>query len=381
LWGTAWTLQAGLGTCSDQHPPWFVNNITTDGLQVNVTLATKIVDPLIPGIAELVNKGYSSIKTTYNAEAHTRGLFAAADVLPDPLTSILDEKDPRCFVEVVGVDPGQKLLYTAAAARVTSATTPTDFKKIKPCFRSSSDHKFLSLSKALRNFEDERRAVNGQYRNAISQLGAVSMRTPGGVAAYANVLHANFGIMVEEKMSWQRRCKRFDAKRAKARAIARMARDIAGGSSEAAALRKMGPEPERRSRLLQKMRTRLAGNHRTWNRVVFFGNAQFGHGSRGPLPRKELIKAIALLVPVVLMDEYRTSKACCGCGLNLVQVDGSRMYQCGSCTPEGQNLDCAVRFIDRDINASVNIAMCGINMLLGRSRPPALCRSVGETNA
>ncbi|KAG5187420.1 hypothetical protein JKP88DRAFT_161854 [Tribonema minus] len=377
LWGQKWTIEEDLSEYGHKAPPWFVNNITTDGLQVNVTLATKRVAAVIPGVTELIEKGYASINDVYKADTHTRGLFGSAEKISDQLISALNAKDRRCFIEAVGVDSGQKLLYTAAAARISSDTSPEDFKKIQPAFRSASDHKFLSLSKAWRKFEGERRHDNTGYSDAISQLSSVSMRTPGGAAAYTNTLHSHFITMAEEKLSWERRRKSFDAKRAKMREISRMAVQIAGRSAEAAALRKIGPEPEEREALLTRMRDNLAGDRRTWTRVVFFGNAQFGHGSRGPLPRKALIRAIALLVPVVLMDEFRTSKACCGCGKNLVQVNGSRVFRCISCTPEGDNLDCSVRFIDRDINASVNIAICGINMLLGRTRPQHLCRAAG----
>ncbi|KAG5183946.1 hypothetical protein JKP88DRAFT_163552 [Tribonema minus] len=377
LWGQEWTFTEDLSEYGHKAPPWFVNNITTDGLQVNVTLATKRVETVIPGVAELIEKGYTSIKDVYEADTHTRGLFGSAAKISDQLISMLNEKDRRCFIEAVGVDSGQKLLYTAAAARISSDTSAEDFKKIQPAFRSASDHKFLSLAKARRMFEGERRRDNSAYSTAISQLSEVSMRTPGGTAAYTDTLHSHFITLAEEKLSWKRRCKSFDAKRAKMREISRMAVQIAGRSAEASALRKIGPEPKEREALLTSMRDNLAGDRRTWTRVVFFGNALFGHGSRGPLPRKALIRAIALLVPVVLMDEFRTSKACCGCGKNLVQVNGSRVFRCISCTPEGDNLDCSVRFIDRDVNASVNIAICGINMLLGMARPPHLCRAAG----
>ncbi|KAG5187444.1 hypothetical protein JKP88DRAFT_307688 [Tribonema minus] len=327
LWGQRWTIEGDLREYGHKAPPWLVNNITTDGLQVNVTLATKRVETVIPGVAELIEKGYTSINDVYKADTHTRGLFGSAEKMSDQVISALNKKDRRCFIEAVGVDSGQKLLYTAAAARISSDTSSENFKKIQPAFRSASDHKFLSLSKAWRKFEGE-------------------------------------AFLGEETQKF--RCQEGED-----------AGDIEDGGT-AAALRKIGPEPEEREALLTRMRDNLAGDRRTWTRVVFFGNAQFGHGSRGPLPRKALIRAIALLVPVVLMNEFRTSKACCGCGKNLVQVNGSRVFRCISCTPEGDNLDCSVRFIDRDINASVNIAICGINMLLGRTRPQHLCRGAGE---
>ncbi|CAN0519073.1 unnamed protein product, partial [Ectocarpus sp. 8 AP-2014] len=111
---------------------------------------------------------------------------------------------------------------------------------------------------------------------------------------------------------------------------------------------------------------------RAKRRVVFFGDGQFGHGSRGPCPRKALIRALGVICPVVLVDEFRTSKCCCGCGIPLKQVDGSRVFCCESQTDE--NLSCSVGFIDRDTNGAVNIGVCGVLQLLGLDRPSYLCR-------
>ncbi|CAN0527979.1 unnamed protein product, partial [Ectocarpus sp. 12 AP-2014] len=85
-----------------------------------------------------------------------------------------------------------------------------------------------------------------------------------------------------------------------------------------------------------------------------------------------LIRALGVLCPVVLVDEFRTSKCCCGCGTPLMQVDGSRVFRCESQTDE--NLSCSVEFIDRDVNGSVNIGVCGVLQLLGLERPMYLCR-------
>ncbi|CAM9199186.1 unnamed protein product, partial [Pylaiella littoralis] len=90
-----------------------------------------------------------------------------------------------------------------------------------------------------------------------------------------------------------------------------MARDIAFGSAykkEIAVTSKLEGQtmsPVRKKELLEKIRSK--------RRVVFFGDGQFGHGSRGPCPRKALIRALGVLCPVVLVDEFRTSKCCCGC--------------------------------------------------------------------
>ena len=48
-------------------------------------------------------------------------------------------------------------------------------------------------------------------------------------------------------------------------------------------------------------------------RVVFFGAAKYGHGAQCPVQRKELVRAISLLCPVLLVHEFRTSWTCHRC--------------------------------------------------------------------
>ena len=163
-----------------------------------------------------------------------------------------------------------------------------------------------------------------------------------------------------------------------------MARDIAGGHPDHAARRfdkkaeEPGavPIPQDRHQLLDRLKARMAsereveGSTRYWVRIVFFGAAQFGHGRRGPLPRKALIRALGVRCPVILMDEYNTSKRCCDCGDPLVPVPGSRVFQC--VRDEGHDGDlagCTIRFINRDVNGAENIAKCGVCQLLGVDRP------------
>ena len=171
-------------------------------------------------------------------------------------------------------------------------------------------------------------------------------------------------------LSVKRRHERFARLRARQRTVDGMARDIAFGDTyKKEVIRKQraagSPMPlEQRKELLKKIRAK--------RRVVFFGDGQFAHGSRGPCPRKALIRALGVICPVVLVDEFRTSKCCYGCGTPLTQVGGSRVFRCGNQTDE--SLACSVGYIDRDVNGSVNIGVAGVCQLLGLERPPFLCR-------
>ena len=108
-------------------------------------------------------------------------------------------------------------------------------------------------------------------------------------------------------------------------------------------------------------------------RVVFWGMAQFGHGSRGPCPRKLLLRSLSLLCPVVLTDELRTSKFCHGCGAEMEQTKGSLVFRCPT-SQTGVN-PCPIGSVNRDTNGAANIATCGLRRLLGLPRPDFLTRT------
>lgn len=355
--------------------PWLINSISTDGLQVKVCLATLAkTEPLARGVKELAKKGYSSLPDVgLNFSRSSKGVFIKAKKLSVKEKSALSTENS---IEVVGLDPGQVSIYATVRANVKSADvessegfTSSSFKGSKASF-SSREYKHQSLSRFSAKEETRRREQNVEYGQAIQAYDTVSLKQPGSSSAYADVTYSTLRVRINELLSEKRRLERFARFRARQRAIDGMARDIAYGKSYKKEVRRAGRSSnesmslERRKELLRKIRAK--------RRVVFFGNGQFGHGARGPCPRKALIRALGVLCPVLMVDEFRTSKCCCGCGIPLKQVDGSRVFCCESQTDEGRT--CPVRKIDRDTNGSVNIGVCGVYQLLGLARPSFLCR-------
>ncbi len=167
--------------------------------------------------------------------------------------------------------------------------------------------------------------------------------------------------MMAELMSFARRQRRFARFRARKRNLHHMATSIAYGSEQAMLRNKRG----RSKRLLKK---KLYSEPR----VVFFEHAQFGHGKRGPVPRKALLRELALLCPVIPVDEFRTSMCCHSCGYVLGVDYRSRVLRCRN-NPAGGG-GCSVDEIDRDTNAAANVGTYGIRMLLGMARSAHLDR-------
>lgn len=310
--------------------PWLVNSISTDGLQVKVCLSTLAkTKPLPKGVKELVKKGFTGLSDArLRFSKSSRGVFKKACKLTKAEKAMLSSEN---HIEVVGLDPGQVSIYATVRANVTrpNSLASSSFKGSKSSF-SSWEYKHQSLVRFSAKAETRRREQNLEYGQAIQAYDTVSLKQPDSSSVYAGVTYSTLTVRIAELLSEKRRQERFARFRARQRAVDGMARDIAYGNSYKKEVRTVQRSsdkpvsPARKKELLRKIRDK--------RRVVFFGDGQFGHGARGPCPRKALIRALGVLCPVVLVDEFRTSKCCCSCGTPHRQVDGSRVFRCSSQT-------------------------------------------------
>jgi hypothetical protein len=316
----------------------------------------------------------------------------------------LSSGDFATFLEIVGVDPGGKKLVTTAKARLRKPTDdkpdPADFKNKLGTVECSKKYRHDSLAVAAERYEVGRRAANPEYRAALQQYDDCggSLTAPGQHRAYVAALYKGLAAMRAELFTVQRLELKFARARARDRTLSRIARSMAGRDPDIHS-KKTGPATEEVTAARQRVNAFLgkrAGHvaapqwrvpgepgeqdrfhvphSRTRLRIVFFGSALFGQCRAGPLPRKALLRVLGQLCPVVLTDEYYTSKKCAGgCGDLLKQVQGSRVFRCDNSQRDASG-SCCVTFIDRDVNGAVNIAMVGVYMLLGRTRPHYLVR-------
>ena len=144
--------------------------------------------------------------------------------------------------------------------------------------------------------------------------------------------------------------------------------------------------------------------------VAFFGDGDFGHQKgHKPVPKKKLVKSMAMRGCTIVLDEYNTSKWC-PCGASELQdctycptitnsdsglsdadtemeIDikphESCRYRCHKHNADGDKPganDCCVRNsigqhkMDRDTLAVMNMLLCAKNALNGMKRPSHLCR-------
>lgn len=414
LWDQQWFLtDAGLQLEQQNqqrlHSPKLVNTIQTDGVQVKIQLCSKVCEesgtgygPAI-GTTRLAEAGLDHIQGELDVEKHCKGLFRSVKPLSQELRQLLEESDSSTgvFIEAVGVDRGEKKVIAHSRAHVYSNTEAEAFKGSTKSF-SCAELKYQSLQKRCTAFQQQRKAENPAFRIAeagFSSSGA-SLKSTAGEPLYHAHLYANLTVLSAEYCSMERRQMRFAQDRAMQRTIARMARDLAGGDLDAAALRRdrklaAGQLKESaaqtanrtavRAKLCSGKRGRGIGadgeqlQGRSAMRIIFFGDAQFGNGSRGGLPFKKLLKELAARVAVVMTSEWGTSKKCCSCGSVLKQVERSRVFRCPA--HENEVSPCSVNFIDRDSVASVSIAKCGIYMLRGQPRPLYLTPPARDASA
>ncbi|KAG5175474.1 hypothetical protein JKP88DRAFT_265801 [Tribonema minus] len=306
------------------------------------------------GVAELRKRGYRSVTEKLDLLQDERGLFDGVHQLPDWL--LQDQRDQQAggaygphgpTIVAIGVDPGQKSIAVSVRARVSPDLTAADLKRTAVDTKTA-DFKYEALAKNSQRYWKMCRKRDPQLDAAENLFTPeTSLRRPGAPAAnYATVTYQTLSVRARHYLSHTRRIRTFDAYRARERAVAWVARDILGP-----------PDPSVR-------------------KVVFFGKAEFGSGSRGPIPRKRLIRHLASLAPVVLTNEHRTSITCPQDRAPLHRLAlGSRVFCCANARPEVPvESQCNVRAIDRDHSGAANIVMCGVEEMLYGVRPPEFCR-------
>ena len=117
--------------------------------------------------------------------------------------------------------------------------------------------------------------------------------------------------------------------------------------------------------------------------VVKFGNWSRRSQMKGcqPTPNLHLKKLISRRFRVDEVDEFRTSKICnlCMGSLKSYRTKSGRLSYSRLCceTCGGKGKKPSKRFVNRDVNAAMNILLCGTSA----ERPLALARQIGHSDA
>ena len=385
--------------------PFFINSIRSDGVQIKLILKTLARHhPTARHVNVLVKKGYSEIANTKDAKLDvfkdTRGVFDETQLkkISKEKQKLIKNNPQDVKFELHPNDPGVIEMVACGTAELfddpNAFAQSSNFNAIK-----SSYYRMLNLSKNSCKVEEQKRRENQGYKLAIDSLSQERLNHNAcDLVSYIKTRNSVSQDLEAELLSEDRSRLRFIRFRAQQRALSHVARMIAGRDSVAAELKsekRMRAKAERQPDQADQINKRLEQREklkiqlgRLRIRVVLFGNGIFSHGRPGPCPRKKLLKKLAEICIVILINEFRTSKMCCGsCGHEAKQLKGSRVLRCQSGkNHEGVAPSCALWNtlrdkpfeIDRDQNADVNIFRIGQGILLGNGRPAYLTRKQSD---
>ena len=342
-----------------------VSGFRSDGFQVHlsfVALATNKPAPI--NTDKLKDAGYDFPKPPRKVVGTLAqpGVFTVGEKRVDAAKVPVSE---RARVRTTVIDPG---CVDVVSVRTTSlsGSSPSDILSNSSCWAlSSADYTIGSGTLIQRGRESKRRSRPG-YRDALrdNDKGRCKTANLGSLLGYTKWVARHFEAMYREKNTNGRRRTRFITSRLLQGAVDKLA-----------------------NKIVHSGKTQFPS---TTSNVVFFGNGSFrAMKGSAAVPRKKLVRALAIRTTVFMLDEFRTSKMCPGeCGAVMENVEGEggyRMRRCSNVSDAGvafppENCPLWARnnrpFVcNRDESATVNMARCSIASLCGRARPPTLCRS------
>lgn len=318
-----------------------VSTIQTNGYDFKVHLvrpcdddpSSNVHTPTI-GRDELREIGYTAIKGVFDPLRDKSGVFRSVEKC---------QTNGKKYT-VSGVDPGG-VKFLSSVQAVTTIGMPFNTRMFVPgCEVSSTTYRKDALLSYSNSIERERRFVQDirtPYGDAVADSSQFSLKNRAQSNASIITTGFHFEALVSELVTFEdffdRRRHRSNLSRARAKAIDKLANVL---------MKKPGDGSQR---------------------IVAFGDGQFGHTRYGPLPRKDFLRSCALRGVVVLIDEYKTTQMCSRCGAKLIKNTVTRVFRCASET-------CRDREVDRDINAAENIGSILICKLNGRQAPVHLRR-------
>ena len=301
---------------------WYLCCFRTNGVTASLTFVSGSTNVIgSPNVAELIKKGYQVPPPKEKVDMNTkRGLFRVTQTRND----LANDMQLLPTDEVVAIDPGfvrpiqmgsmnANTLMQSSALEIANKATQTSLSK-QEWMQESGRHYQGEV-------ETKRRLQNKAYGNALDSLAQTRRRCAESKTfscfakeAMSTLTDRNSELMHKKRCLFRWRCeKRLQG------FLARVA-DTAFDRTSSRLKRRVNyallDEVERndlRDKLWQRRKEKRECNNR---RIVFFGDGQFLCTMRGnpSIPKKKLLKLMAVRGLTVLIDEYNTSKMCpCGC--------------------------------------------------------------------
>ena len=413
---------------------WDVTGLSTNGVELVVKMSA-FKEQVSERINHTTNReylfkaGYDIPKPKSNVTVATeRGVFKVSEKRYDVLPLMKEEHESGLSkkVEIVCIDPGCSDVISVRQGTIDGCANAAEIVKNSNAWSVSNKiYQTMVGAGQLTSLECGRRNINKKYGTAIHELENSRRRSaiPSTIQAYIEKLRPYLKAYMTEVTSRYRRYINWQVERRRSGVIDNLANMIFGqvsANTEDKLMRHVNKykvdeswEPRgkgkdmsdgaakrkrRESERFIECRTRLQAviketkeRERPTKRICFFGDGSF-KAMRGnaPVPRKALVRALARRGLTFILDEFRTSARCPGCGSEMKDDDkGHRIRQCTSIDDSSneQNSDTCLLHSkgeiyrgDRDEVATVNMMMCAVSALgygipKHQRRPAHLCRT------
>lgn len=420
---------------------WHVTGLSTNGVELVVKLSA-FKDHILRRPMHTVNRehlfkaGYNIPKPSSKVTVKTqRGVYKVSETRYDicPLSKKEYDVGLDKDVEIVCIDPGCSDVISVRQSVLACGSNPGNIVDHSATWSiSNKTYQTMVGSGQHVSLECGRRNLNSNYGKAIRGLAKTCRRSVvlETLQHYIEQMRPYLKKYMKEVTSRYRRYVKWQIERRRTGVVDCLASMIFGKitdhterrlmchvdryqprkswkptlqMSESVAKRKRY-ESQRLIECRKCLRNAIsrARENSKKHRVCFFGDGSFGsRRGNAPVPRKDLVRALARNGLTIMLDEFRTSARCPGCGSEMKDDDkGHRIRQCssiddksnerniggcclhsghGTCTL-GKKVTGGVYKADRDEVATINMMMCAISALeYGRPknerRPAHLCRN------
>ena len=352
--------------------PWIPGlSFLTDGFQIKLPLVA-IRNNRTPGIEFLFKRGFSGFKKKkiiegINIFEKKKGVYVSDK------QEIYLEKDKLKDYIFLGLDPGRN--KPLSTSYIEGSLLPFDWRdesRIKELDSSLDKNYFFTNQEyrvktgCIKQQEKEKMRRKGKYKEALLQFQNTNCKSCiiSETEKYYNSRLETWNIIREEKYNYQRQYQKLESYSKTRRAISYFAKKI-----------------------IKKVKNRELKENKKL--LIFFGNGTFSPGGSGyaAAPKKPFIKELSIKTPVIITNEYNTSK------LNPINFqelknsneskeyqnnkDNQRLRQCKtdsevfqkslSLSKYGKRISRRPR--DRDAFGSVSICQKGIYKLLKNDIP------------
>jgi len=262
----------------------------TDGVQFKLPLLA-LRNDRTRGLESLFDKGFTGFKSKpkskrIDVSKLSRGIFH------DSKDNLYVENSEN--VVVTGIDPGRK--RPLSACTVDCADLPDDWNDVQRIYALDktmdnnvyvSNDEYRKHTGSLDAEEKEKKRRVGDYKKALENMLNTNKRS-GLIDTnkdYYSKLFENWNTLRTEKFNIKRSHQRFSSYSKARKSLSHFAK-----------------------KMTNDMKIKCKRNHKT--PVVMFGNGTFSPGGTGQasIPRKPFIRELAVRFPVIITNEYKTSK-------------------------------------------------------------------------